>query len=369
MSKKNFIIHFLPLEGYPPILNLLDFFSDKEDTIKIICCSTKGEFKSTYSNKKTKINRFGKSSDKKIFLWLSYLFFNLFTILLLLVKRPKNVMYYETISSLPAYIYKKYINKNANLFIHYHEYVTLEEYSSGSRLNQFFHQLEQKIYGDAKWISHTNEVRLHKFLSDNSLQYNNETHKTTPNYPSKKWGVKNTKWINDTPLKLIFVGYSVDPNGCFILELIEWLSTQKQQTILDIYCIKKESLPSHLTSNLENITVNIMESVAYKELPQILKEYHIGLILYRGLAPNYIYNAPNKLFEYLACGLDVWFPKEMNGCYPYISTKSHPKVLKFDFSALDQLNLKDKIDADRLKVNETQFYYEKIYDSIYYELE
>jgi hypothetical protein len=367
MPKQIFIIHFLPIEGYPPILNLLDFFSDKKEKIQVNCSSTKGQFKTIYANKESNIKRFGKTSNNKLSLWFSYFAFNITNIFLLLVKRPKNVMYYETISSLPAYVYKKYINKKANLFIHYHEYTTKQEYLTGSPLNRYFHKLEQQIYKDAKWISHTNEVRLNKFLKDNNITFNNDIHKLNPNYPSKIWGLQNEKWDEISPIKLVFAGYSVDPNGCFILELIEWLSIQKQHSILDIYCIKQNSLPSHLIGKQGNTTVNTCETVAYQYLPPVLKNYHVGLILYRGLTPNYIYNAPNKLFEYLACGLDVWFPQEMKGCQSYIENNFIPQVLELNYNALKAFNLSELINNNDSK-KESIYYYEYIYDSLFIEL-
>jgi hypothetical protein len=33
--------------------------------------------------------------------------------------------------------------------------------------------------------------------------------------------------------------------------------------------------------------------------------------LYKGHIPNYIYNVPNKVYEYLACGLQVWYSKDL----------------------------------------------------------
>jgi len=333
MPEKLFTIHFLPIEGYPPIQNLLDYFSLKNDQIRMFCYTTKGNLNPpTYKNNKIKIYRYGKVSENKFKLWVSYLLFNTTVIFSLLIKRPKNVMYYESISSFPAYFYKTFINKKANIYIHYHEYVTKHEYENGSTINRYFHQLEEKIFSEVKWISHTNKTRLNKFLNDNSIIFDKDKHYLFPNYPSKKWAIQNTPWNGTETLKFVFVGYAVDPKGAFIVELIDWLATQKIKSSIDIYCLKQNSLPENFIGEKGNTTVNIHHSVSYYQLPNILKNYHIGLILYRGLTPNYIYNAPNKLFEYLACGLDVWFPKEMEGCYPYINKNKYPKIIKIDFN-------------------------------------
>jgi hypothetical protein len=34
-------------------------------------------------------------------------------------------------------------------------------------------------------------------------------------------------------------------------------------------------------------------------------------VLYTGHIPNYIYNIPNKVFEYLVCGLEVWYSNDL----------------------------------------------------------
>ena len=60
-------------------------------------------------------------------------------------------------------------------------------------------------------------------------------------------------------------------------------------------------------------------------------EMNIGVILYKCKTLNQRFAAPNKLFEYLACGLDVWFPAEMEGCFEYASD-AIPRVLKVDFN-------------------------------------
>lgn len=48
--------------------------------------------------------------------------------------------------------------------------------------------------------------------------------------------------------------------------------------------------------------------INYSDLPGVIRAYDVGVILYNGHIANYVFNAPNKLFEYLACGLDVWSP-------------------------------------------------------------
>jgi hypothetical protein len=57
--------------------------------------------------------------------------------------------------------------------------------------------------------------------------------------------------------------------------------------------------------------INLFESINYFKLPEVLIKYDVGLTIYKGFIPNYIYNVPNKVFEYLACGLKVWYSKDL----------------------------------------------------------
>ena len=69
----------------------------------------------------------------------------------------------------------------------------------------------------------------------------------------------------------------------------------------------------------------------------MLSNYDVGVILYKPLIDNFKYNAPNKLFEYLVCGLEVWFPGNLLGILPY--QKAHPlKVFALDFTNLEGKN-------------------------------
>lgn len=39
--------------------------------------------------------------------------------------------------------------------------------------------------------------------------------------------------------------------------------------------------------------------------------YDVGLVLYNGIILNHIYSVPNNVFEYLACGLQVWYSDKL----------------------------------------------------------
>jgi len=362
MNQRFFIIHFLPVENYPPIQNFLHFLNQVESSKKLTVISSRGRLNTLKFNQSVKIYRLGRIRESKLILWLLYIKFNLYTLILLFIKRPTTILYYESISSLSVIVYKKYINRKAKVYIHYHEYTTPKEYEEGSLFQLWVHRLEKRIYSSASWISHTNKVRLAKFLEDQKIDYQNDKHFTLPNYPSKNWPIQNKKWQKGQLLKLIFVGYSAKSDSSYIVELVSWLKKTDLSIELNLFCIESGSIERDLIGEQENLSVNIYPAVEYFKLPKILSEHHVGLILYKGLTENYIYNAPNKLFEYLSCGLDVWYPNVMKGIYKYDSDVS-PKVVRLNFKNLieevDELVVSENKDSRKI-----EYFSETIYRSL-----
>ena len=75
--------------------------------------------------------------------------------------------------------------------------------------------------------------------------------------------------------------------------------------------------------------MNVHPCVPYMDLPMVLTEFDLGLIIYRGLIPNYQFNQPNKLWEYLGCKLPVVVSSNLDDSM--ISTEISERVAKFDF--------------------------------------
>jgi hypothetical protein len=203
------------------------------------------------------------------------------------------------------------------------------------------HKMEKLFYKNATWISHTNKYRLDLFENDNSNLLNASTLKVMPNYPPKDW-FKNPKAKLNKVLKIVMVG-ALSVEDLYLTEITSWVEKQHGKVILDLYCIlvKQDAIVFFKENKFKY--VNLLDGVSYYDLKSILPLYHVGVILYKGKTLNYIYNAPNKLFEYLICGLDVWFPKEMIGCFEYVSNLS-PKVIKVDFNKIvDYVDYKNSI--------------------------
>lgn len=363
MASVLFIFHFRPIENYPPVQNLINVALKQKQFSRIYCVTSKGKEKPLSFNNKVKILRLGNSKSTKFKLWLSYILFAFIGVWKLIVLKPRFVLYYETLSMYPVYFYKRYINNSIRVCIHYHEYVSKKEFERLPGIEKIYQKLENFLYQNCSWISQTNEVRLDKFLKDKHLTFDSEIHHELPNFPSEQWAKQNTFWKPNEALKIVYVGYSLTEEGSYLKELIHLLSTSAFEIQLNLYCFESNTFVEELAGRHGSLVVNLHAPKAYSELPNILKNHHVGLILYKAKTDNYLYNAPNKLFEYLSCGLDVWYPEEMQGIHSFDS-KEEPRVIRLNFSDEEALNKIDIIRHIEKRKRKT-FFAEEIYGNFF----
>jgi len=338
-EKLIFIVHFSPLEAYPPVMNAIRFLEKKEDHLKIKVFTTASlnkDFKFTGKNKSVRIIRLGKSGPSAS-LWnrlYSYFVFNLVTLFQLLIKRPSGILYYETISAFAPLIYKKWFNRSVKIYVHYHEYTSPSEYENGMWQVKQFHKLEKKMYPLVNWISHTNENRMGLFESDNK-GISLPGKQIMPNYPPPEWkeadGKKGTSV--ESSVRVVYVG-SMGLSTMYIKEFAGWVNDLKGKIHWDIYSYNAGEDVINFIKQLNCPFIRLLAPVDYYELPAVLRTYDVGIILYKGYAPNWIYNIPNKLFEYHVCGLDVWYPSDMISPDRYISENEFPQIKKLNFERL-----------------------------------
>ena len=68
----------------------------------------------------------------------------------------------------------------------------------------------------------------------------------------------------------------------------------------------------------------------------------------------------NVLFEYHICGLEVWFPSEMEGCKGVDQTALGPSIHCVNFNELESFNWKLSIGKERLEgLSEYPYTYQK----------
>jgi hypothetical protein len=327
-----FIIHFQPIELYPPALNILQILAQESKFTNIILVS----FKSPYVHKIDKheqiryvrVSQFGKNKWSRL---LSYVIFYLKTIQYLITQRPSKVIYFESISSIPAILYKFFFRKS-RIFVHYHEYTSPLEYRQGMLVNRISYRLEKWYYHKFEWISHTNEDRIRLFLND--VQINpDEKINEMPNYPPKSWMnlAKCESKLNAHKTKFIYIG-ALSFEDTYLKEIIDYV-VASDKFELELYAFTIPNNIQNYINSLANNRIYYSGRLEYGEIPKALKGKEIGLVLYKGNTLNFTYNAPNKLFEYLVCGLDVWYPKEMIGCAE-IQKANPDRVYEMDFTEL-----------------------------------
>ena len=350
------IFHFQPIEKYPPILNLIHQL-DKYAELKVVVFTLYCSPAFTENLEKIKVVSLGIPEVHSLFKKLNYILFNLLSTLRTFVFLPKKVFYYETISCFPAIIYKK-VFKDVPVLVHYHEYVSPEEYLRGMVLVRILNKLEKENLKNFKWISHTNQDRLKLFLEDNrdhKLKFS--TLNVVQNFPPQSWRSSKEKSLNKNAfVKFVYIGYSFDSKTSYIREFLQWISWFENVSF-DAYLVESSEEIKRYERQYER-NFKVLKAVPYSLLPVVLKNYDIGLILYKAHILNYKYNAPNKLFEYYTCGLDVWYPREILGCANFITKDTYPKVVSINFNNLKGLNLGKLVDKSNCSIEVKEFYAE-----------
>lgn len=361
------IFHFNPIELYPPVLNLLNYlpsYIDYYDKIKVFTFAPKKKIEKYIALESSiEILRVGRFSKMRLLRIVQYTRYYLLSILYLIIWRPPIVLYYESLSGLPVLFYKTFVNKKCRIFVHYHEYTSPQEYKNGMMLNNWIHKWEYKLYPKFEWISHTNKSRVEFFSADNASAGLSALFEL-PNYPPAKWNdLDRVRVYNDPILKVVYVG-ALSLETMYTREFTEWIIQQEGKVEWDIY---SNNLSSGINEYFEQVNsryIRLRGHLNYFDLPHILKQYQVGVILYRGHILNYVYNAPNKLFEYYNNGLDVWFPITMKGSLAYVQKNCYPKVIALDFNNLQQIKLEDLKNREGLKYKPSSYYCEKEYDKL-----
>jgi len=354
------VLHFAPLEFYPPIQNLLRLLEQKEGISRIEVLTTRPDnsaLRAFTASRPIAISRLGISGHQRNALarYWTYVYFNLGCLLLLFRKRPERILYFETLSAFPAFVYKTILKRKCSILIHYHEYATRSEYENGMGLSKYLHRLELKLYPGAAWISHTNKFRMDRFKED-ILPIKLSQDRLLPNYPPRAWNTVPGATIV-FPLKVVYAG-AVSLTTMFTREFATWVVKQNGNVRWDVYTYNCTEDARLYFESLNSPFISLKEGVDYDMLSNVLRKYEAGVILYNGHLPNYVFNAPNKLFEYLACGLAVWFPSVMAGSLPYRTEGTYPEVVAMDFINLEIVNPKDLMNRSGKELKPASFWCE-----------
>lgn len=381
------ILHFLPLEYYPPVTNFIDTLlshpSKRVNSIRIFS-STNTKRRKAYQIKQSKqkpantysikIKRtpFPETQDKVVLRIVKYAFFNLYSLFGLIKQRPNNILYYETISAWPAYIYSRFFNRNCRIFIHNHEYADKNWYATTMKQVRYFYRLEKEwLYLRAVWNSQTNSDRLGLFHSDHPA-LKPSTLKVLPNYPPRKWKQeveKNKKGERkNNTLKLVYVG-SLSFQSTYLKELCEWVLSQNGKVQFDIFAYNLYQDVKSFLKCLNSPYINYCEQgIEYLDIPLTISKYDVGIIFYKAYSENVINCVSNKFYEYLACNLDVWFSTTMESTYQHIASNSFPKVIPVDFENLNKFDWQKAVDKEGCTYKPSEYYCEDVYNELIEEI-
>jgi hypothetical protein len=361
--KKIAIYHYQPIEKYPPVLNLIHQLEMESVDLKIEVYTTFINDEVRNSLKNVKLISVGRKLQNPLLQKLNYLSFNILSILHSLRFRPDKILYYETISCLPSYFYKR-LFKKAEIFVHFHEYMSPQEYEKGMWMVKMLHRIEKINLPKVNWLSHTNVDRLSLFLQDvNQADQLRPVVKIVPNFPPKSW--KDSFLLNKyqgNVVQIIYVGFSLEKATSYLEEFSLWISRHKN-VVLDLYLHQSNRYVEGVQKKYPH-QINIKPSVSYRKLPTILKDYDVGVILYKPHILNFKFNAPNKLFEYYACGLDVWYPEDVIGCNQYQTKGTFPKILPLKFNQLKQYKITELISRNHFRFEHKEYFAENEYDKL-----
>mgnify|MGYP006267234989 CR=1 FL=1 len=350
------ILHFSPLELYPPVMNFMESVISSPSKDNWIVVSTRSDLSMgafDIAHPRIRVYRFGRSGNS-LGRWsraAGYFTFYLMSFFVLIRFRPKAVLYFETLSSFPVFLYRRLLGFSTCIYVHYHEYISRDEYRNASGFFRWLKRAEKKMFPLVSWISHTNATRLEMFLNDEGM-IDFTGGRVMPNYPPERWRVGFSKDDLSSPLRIVYAG-ALSLDSMYVKEFGIWVISQQGRVVWDIYSWEPEITAINFLRGLQTEWIKVCEPVVYGRLHEVLREYDVGVILYKGHIPNYIWNVPNKLYEYHINGLDVWFPDVMKGSLPLASGNSYPKIIPVAFDDLSSFDWLSAIDRSHqiFKIN------------------
>ena len=350
--KRVAIVHFMPLEFYPPVTNALNFIGIHKQFTTKVWSTINNKGRVPYSNsdlKRIRRTHFPKTNDFIVYRLFKYFYFNILTFFELIIFNPSVVIYYESYSAWPVYWYIKWFGKQKKIFKHCHEYFDAKWYAEGMTLVKLYHSYEKRfLYPRADWISHTNIYRVDMFLKDFPELEPAKIH-ILPNYPPKSWSLNDAKETGVAKiLRAVYVG-SLSLEHTYIKEFCDWVVLQDGKIHFDIFAFNCPVTTVTYLKQLNSDFINFYDDgIAYNDIPNTLKSHDIGVILYKGTSLNAKYCASNKLFEYLICNLEVWLSEEQLGSVPYLRDRFKPRVLALNFKELHLDLITDYKSANQL---------------------
>ena len=312
---KALILHFNSIERYPPATNVAEHLKSTGMDVKVVTTAVGNTPASQGMFTKLKLT------------W-ELAKFHLGAMVALTFESFDLVIAYEHLSILPIQWTRK-TNPNQRLWLHFHEYTSPAEIACAGAFSSHCWKHVPAVVERSDFTSHTNGWRLNRFRSDMRLNaLTDDRFGCIPNTPPQAWlDHTPTQWNSPAPtkrpLRLVYHG-ALHPDTTYIERLCELLDEGNGELTLDVFT----------NDNIDDISsahMKVHPSVPYMDLPKVLTEFDLGLIIYRGIIPNHQFSQPNKLWEYLGCKLPVVVTSNLDDSM--ISPEMSGRVAKFDFQA------------------------------------
>lgn len=329
--KKLTVIHNLPIDYYPPAFNLVKVAVEKGVDVTVVTTCPQIGFK-VDMNKKVKVItpiKERRGGNSVIYL-LKQIYFVLYALSVLIRLHPDVILYYETSSALAPYLYHKLCNRKTKICAHYHEYTPLNDFKlPGMRFQRLAQLIEKRwLLKCCSWISHTNKYRMSFFRKDYPFLTDAQCH-VLPNYPPNSWKV-DVKQHSLHTIRCVLIG-SLSIKNTYLKEFCQWVTAQKGKVTADFYSFNFcFDIIDYFTSLDPSLFTLHAKGIPYHKIPFILSQYDVGLLLYKPYSLNVIYCETNKFYEYLSCGLDVWYPDTMTFLDEVASSKFAQRTQSFN---------------------------------------
>jgi hypothetical protein len=238
------------------------------------------------------------------------------------------------------------------------------------RLVKYYHNLEKKwLFPNAVWNSQTNADRVRLFTQDHP-SVSPSCLNVMPNYPPRSWQCLSNHQLpnldkkdsySGVPLKIVYIG-SLSFQNTYIKEFCEYIIKSDGRIIFDIYSYNLDSDLKNYLTNLNTEHIRFIDGgIDYRNIPTLLSEYHVGVILYKPYNANVINCVSNKFFEYAVCGLDIWYSDIMKSTHIYNTQNTYPQVIPIDFSNLNEFDWKKSLRHEQLTYKPFELYCEDVY--------
>ena len=333
-------LHVLPLEYYPPARNVLTLMSRREGWKVRAWSSPNRRGLPEWNDSGVQVSRRADASPRSSLPLriAAFLGWHARTAAQIARWKPDALISVEPHSALAAWMYYHVFRGRAALFIHHHEYYSAIDFlGPGMRTLRSTANLERNdLFRRARWVSETNAERM-RLLREWTPQIADKAAYLLPNYPPAEWigrATRSGRTDQHGRIRLVYVG-SASFEDTYIREAATWVAAHPDQLSLHVVSdnIRADVWDWLRSLASPNITLD-SSGCDYDALPGLLTQFDVGLVLYKGNTLNFVYNVPNKAFEYLACGLDVWYPPEMKGMRIFHDNFPHQRLREVNFRDL-----------------------------------